>query len=76
MYKERSVDTDSLHIIYGNKGLLNFLANIFIYFKQADQEKINFYFTIRDSIVDFIDVKQKFNSKFINKLQSENLDQF
>ena len=48
MFKERSVDTDSLHIIYGNKGLLNFLANIFIYFKQADQEKINFYFTMRD----------------------------
>lgn len=44
-------------MIYGKKGLLNYLANIFIYFKQEDQEKINFYFTIRDSIVDFIDIK-------------------
>lgn len=41
--------------IYGKKGFLNFLHNIFVYLTDRDKHQINFYFTIRDRIIDYCD---------------------
>jgi hypothetical protein len=58
--------------MYGKKGLLNFLQNLFVDLNEKDKQKINFYFTIRNNILEFVDLKHQFNKK----LMSKNLQQF
>jgi len=40
-------------ILYGKQGFLQFLENLYVLFKEEDKLKINFYFTIRDLIIDY-----------------------
>jgi len=40
-------------ILYGKQGFLQFLENLYVLFKEQDKLKINFYFTIRDLIIDY-----------------------
>ena len=35
-------------MLYGRRGLLSFLANLFLNFNDAERHKINFYFTISE----------------------------
>ena len=58
--------------MYGKKGLLNFLQNLFVDLNEKDKQKINFYFTIRNNILEFVDLKHQFNKK----LMSKNIQQF
>ena len=48
-------DKNSVKAIYGKRGFLNFLQNIFVYLTDTDKHQINFYFTIRDRIIDYCD---------------------
>jgi hypothetical protein len=44
-------------LIYGKRGLLNFMENLLVYLDENDKSKLNFYFTIRESIIEYIDLK-------------------
>ena len=45
--------------IYGQRGLINFLQTLFpIGFTNSERQNLNFYFTIRDSLIDYIARKQ------------------
>ena len=46
LFQEASKTT----LIYGQKGILQFLASLFYNFSVADKEQINYYFTISESI--------------------------
>lgn len=59
----------SVKAMYGKKGLLNFLANIFVYMTEKDKQQINFYFTIRDLIIDYC---EKSGSQLTDVRASEN----
>jgi hypothetical protein len=48
--------------MYGKKGLLNYLQNLFAYFQERDKLQLNFYFTIKDCIVDYFERKQIFSN--------------
>lgn len=52
---QRKQDKNSVKAMYGKKGFLNFLQNIFLYLTDKDKHQINFYFTIRDRIIDYCD---------------------
>ena len=41
------------------------MENLFVYLNENDKSKLNFYFTIRDSIIEFIDLKQHFNEQMM-----------
>ena len=58
---QKGVEKNKCSLIYGRRGLLNFLENLLVYLTESDKQKLNFYFTIRDSIIEYIDLKQKFN---------------
>ena len=60
--RKGSVDSKKLgsekgSLIYGKRGMLNFMENLFVYLTEYDKSKLNFYFTIRDSIIEFIDLR-------------------
>lgn len=42
-----------MRVMYGRQGFLHFLDNVYVLFKEKDKLKVNFYFTIRDMIVDY-----------------------
>ena len=42
-----------MRVMYGRRGFLHFLDNVYVLFKEKDKLKVNFYFTIRDMIVDY-----------------------
>jgi hypothetical protein len=44
---------ESVKAIYGKRGMLNFLANIFVYMTEKDKQQVNFYFTIRDLMIEY-----------------------
>ena len=55
----------STSLMYGKKGLLNFLDNLFVDLNEKDKQKINFYFTIRNNILEFVDLKHHFNKNLM-----------
>lgn len=75
-YRKGSVDSKKIggergSLIYGKKGMLNFMENLFVYLTEYDKSKLNFYFTIRDSIIEFIDLKQNFNEQLMQHAYQE-----
>ena len=41
--------------IYGQRGLINFLQTLFpVNFTNSERQNLNFYFTIRDSLIDYV----------------------
>lgn len=41
--------------IYGQRGLINFLHTLFpIGFTNSERQNLNFYFTIRENLIDYI----------------------
>lgn len=62
-------------ILYGKQGFLQFLENLYVLFKEKDKLKINFYFTIRDLIIDYCEkmaeMHESASSQNDTRLQSQ-----
>ena len=61
---------NSKTFIYGTRGMIEFYQLLWIQLKEKDMQQMNFYFTIKDQILDYLEFKIKTNQEIameINK---------
>lgn len=59
---EKAIEIEkSTKVVYGKKGLLNFIGNLFVFLKNKDLQRLNFYFTIRDILIEHFELNYQYN---------------
>ena len=50
-------------LIYGKKGLLSFLGSLFLFLEDGDFHNVNFYFTIRNQLIQHFERNYTYNNQ-------------